>query len=206
MKAKLLSLDKQEVGEVSLSESIFGLEVRSDIIKRVIDWQRAKAMSGTHKVKTVSEVSGSTKKPFKQKGTGNARQGNNRAVQLRGGGVAHGPVVRSHETKLQKKVRALGLKHALSMKLASGQLYFIDHMNLKEPKTSHLVKSLSNFGTGKYFMIDGQKLNSNFALSARTAKNVVLAPTIGANVYDIVNSDFVLMSKDALSALEGRLK
>lgn len=206
MKAELLSLEKKVVGEVALSESIFGLEARVDLIKRVVDWQLAKARSGTHSVKTVGEVSGTTKKPFKQKGTGNARQGNARGVQRRGGGVAHGPQVRSHDIKLQKKVRSLGLKHALSIKLSEGSLYFVDSIEMKSPKTAALVKSLSNFGSGKFFIIDGETVDNNFKLSAASAINTCVVPAIGANVYDIVSSDHVLISKNALSLLEERLK
>lgn len=206
MKAELLSLEKKVVGEVALDDSIFGLEARVDIIKRVIDWQRAKARSGTHSVKTVGEVSGTTKKPFKQKGTGNARQGNARGVQRRGGGVAHGPQVRSHEIKLQKKVRKLGLKHALSIKNSEGALYVIDSVCMERPKTSDLIKSLSNFGSGKFFVIDGNVVDANLKLSAASAVNANVVPVVGANVYDIISSDHVLISKNALMLLEERLK
>ena len=207
MKADLVSLENQVVGEVSLNDAIFGLEAREDIVKRVIDWQRAKARSGTHSVKTVGEVSGSNKKPFKQKGTGNARQGNARGVQRRGGGVAHGPQVRSHETSLQKKVRKLGMRHALSIKLAAGALHFVDSVEMKQPKTAELVKALANFGGGRFFLIDGASLASkNLKLSAASAINTCVVPVIGANVYDIIRSDHVLISKDALPLLEERLK
>ena len=206
MKAELLSLEKKVVGEVALDDSIFGLEARVDIIKRVIDWQRAKARSGTHSVKTVGEVSGTTKKPFKQKGTGNARQGNARGVQRRGGGVAHGPQVRSHEIKLQKKVRKLGLKHALSIKNSEGALHVIDSVCMERPKTSDLIKSLSNFGSGKFFVIDGNVVDANLKLSAASAVNANVVPVVGANVYDIIRSDHVLISKNALMLLEERLK
>jgi large subunit ribosomal protein L4 len=206
MKAELVSLDKKLVGEIALSDSVFGLEARVDIIKRVIDWQMAKARSGTRSVKTVGEVSGTTKKPFKQKGTGNARQGNARGVQRRGGGIAHGPQVRSHDIKLQKKVRSLGLRHALSIKLSEGTLHFVDSVEMKRPKTSELVKSLSNFGSGKFFVIDGETVDNNFKLSAASAINTCVVPAIGANVYDIISSDHVLISKNALSLLEERLK
>jgi large subunit ribosomal protein L4 len=206
MKAELVSLDKKLVGEIALSDSVFGLEARVDIIKRVIDWQMAKARSGTRSVKTVGEVSGTTKKPFKQKGTGNARQGNARGVQRRGGGIAHGPQVRSHDIKLQKKVRSLGLRHALSIKLSEGALHFVDSVEMKRPKTSELVKSLSNFGSGKFFVIDGETVDNNFKLSAASAINTCVVPAIGANVYDIISSDHVLISKNALSLLEERLK
>lgn len=206
MKAELLNLDKKVVGEVKLDKSIFGLEVRLDIIKRVIDWQRAKSMSGTHKVKTVGEVAGSGKKPFKQKGTGNARQGNARGVQRRGGGVAHGPQVRSHAIDLPKKIRALGLRHALSVKLSEGALHIIDNIKIDSPKTKQIVESLSKFGGGKFFIIDGAIVDNNFKLSSRSIENTIVVPAVGANVYDVVNSDFVLISKDGLTLLEERLK
>lgn len=206
MEAKLLSLDNKIIGDVSLNDAIFGLEARIDIIKRVVDWQRAKAMSGTHSSKTVGEVSGTGKKPFKQKGTGNARQGNARGVQRRGGGIAFGPVTRSHETSLQKKVRKLGMRHALSIKFAEGAVHIIDSAKMKAPKTSDLVKSLSNFGPGKFFIIDGGEVDQNMKLSAKSAINTWVVPAIGANVYDIVNSDHILISKEALPFLEARLK
>ena len=206
MKAELVSFKKEVVGEVALDASIFGLEARVDIIKRVVDWQLAKARSGTHSVKTVGEVSGTGKKPFKQKGTGNARQGNARGVQRRGGGVAHGPQVRSHEIKLQKKVRKLGLRHALSIKLSEGALHFVDSVEMERPKTADLIKSLSKFGSGKFFVIDGNIVNNNLKLSAASAINTCVVPVIGANVYDIISSDHVLISKNALPLLEERLK
>lgn len=206
MEAKLLSLDNKIIGDVALNEAIFGLEVRIDIIKRVVDWQRAKAMSGTHQTKTVGEVSGTGKKPFKQKGTGNARQGNARGVQRRGGGIAFGPVTRSHETSLQKKVRKLGMRHALSIKFSEGAVHIIDSTKMSAPKTADLVKSLANFGPGKFFIIDGKEVDQNMKLSAKSAINTWVVPAIGANVYDIVNSDHILISKDALSLLEERLK
>jgi large subunit ribosomal protein L4 len=206
MKAELVSLEKEVVGEIMLNDSIFGLEARIDIIKRVIDWQRAKARNLSHSVKTVGEVSGTTKKPFKQKGTGNARQGNARGVQRRGGGIAHGPQARMHDIKLQKKVRKLGLKHALSFKKSEGALHVVDSVSMKQPKTSALIKSLSKFGSGKFFVIDGDVADVNLKLSAVSAINTNVVPVIGANVYDIVSSDHVLISKNALTLLEERLK
>jgi len=206
MKAELLSLKKQVVGEVVLDDSIFGLDERADIIKRVIDWQRAKARSVSHSIKTVGEVSGTTKKPFKQKGTGNARQGNARAVQRRGGGVSHGPQVRSYDIKLQKKLRKLGLKHALSSKKLQGNLHIIDSIAIKSPKTSCMLKSLSNFGVGKFLVIDSAPLDNNFRLSSASASNITLIPMIGTNVYDLIRSNHVLISKNALMLLEKRLK
>lgn len=207
MKTKILSLANEEVGEISLNEDIFAVEfIRDDIIKQVIDWQRAKAMSGNHKTKTVSEVLGTTKKPFKQKGTGNARQGSLRSVQMRGGGVAHGPRVRSHATKLPKKVRKLGLIHALSEKCAEGKLLVIDSLKLDKPKTSALVNILSKFQGKSFFVIDGNEVDTNFSLAAKNIYNTVIVPQIGANVYDIIRHEYVLLSQEAVSVLEERLR
>lgn len=206
MKADLVNFENKVLGEVALNSSIFGLELRSDIIKAVIDWQRNKARIGSHSVKTVGEVSGTTKKPFKQKGTGNARQGNARGVQRRGGGIAHGPQIRSHATKLTKKYRSLGLRHALSAKFSENSLKFIDSVSMNDIKTKDLVKKLDSFGQGKFFIIDGSELDNNLKKSSSAVKNVNVVPVVGANVYDIINSDFVLVSKSALSVLEERLK
>lgn len=206
MKVDLLDFDKKVLDSISLRSDIFALDPRVDIIKRVVDWQRLKRMSGTHSTKTVSEVSGSTRKPFKQKGTGNARQGSTRSLHMRGGGVSlHAPVVRSHAIKLQKKVRILGLKHALSMHASSKSLYVIDSFNIKEPKTKILVDKLKNFGNGKFLLIDGKAVNDNLHLSSRGAKYVKSLPAVGANVYDIINSDFILLSKEGLSLIDKRL-
>ncbi|WP_341788296.1 MULTISPECIES: 50S ribosomal protein L4 [unclassified Rickettsia] len=207
MKTKMLNLANEEVGEISLNEDIFAVEfIRDDIIKQVVDWQRAKAMSGTHKTKTVSEVSGTTKKPFKQKGTGNARQGSLRSVQMRGGGVIHGPVVRSHATKLPKKVRKLGLIHALSEKFSEGKLLVIDSLKLETPKTSNLVNILNKFQGKSFFVIDGNEVDVNFSLAAQNIYNTVVVPQIGANVYDIIRHEYVLLSQEAVNVLEERLK
>ena len=206
MKVKMYNLAKEAVGEVSLDEEIFGLESRPDIIKRVVDWQLAKARSGNHKVKTVSEVSGTTKKPFKQKGTGNARQGSLRSIHMRGGGVAHGPCVRSHEIGLQKKMRKLGLKHALSDKFSEGKLMILSASAVDSPKTSVVAKGLLKFGDGSFFVIDGNEVNANFAKAARNLHNVVFVPQIGANVYDIMRHDYLVLTESGLEALGARLK
>lgn len=207
MKAELMSLENQTVGNVDLDSEIFGIDyIREDIIKLVVDWQLVKRMAGTHQTKTVSEVSGTTKKPFKQKGTGNARQGSLRSAQMRGGGVSHGPVARSHATKLPKKVRKLGLKHALSGKFAEGKLLVLDSLKLDTAKTSNLVKLLNNFQGKSYFIVDGDNLDSNFSLAAQNIPHVVSVPQIAANVYDIIRHDYILLSKEAVDALEKRLK
>lgn len=206
MKVELLDLDKKVVGEVAIDDGVFGLETRPDLIKRVIDWQRSRSMSGTHQTKTISDVSGSTRKPFKQKGTGNARQGTIRAPHMRGGGKSHGPVTRSHATKLQKKVRKLGLKHALSDRFSDGAVFMVDSFKMNAPKTADAIKSFKNFGTGRFFVIDGSEVDVNFRKSIDNIPGVQIVPAIGANVYDIINSDFVLISKDGLSSLQERLK
>lgn len=207
MKAELINLENQAVGEVDLDNSIFALDyIREDIIKLVIDWQLLKNMSGTHQTKTVSQVSGTTKKPFKQKGTGNARQGSLRSAQMRGGGISHGPVTRSHEVKLPKKVRKLGMKHALSGKFAAGKLLILDSLNLECAKTSYLRKLLENFRGKSYFIVSGEVINLNFALAVKNIPNVTVVPQIGANVYDVIRHEYILLSKEAVEALEKRLR
>lgn len=206
MKVKIYNLAKKDVGEVSLDMDIFGLEARPDIIKRVIDWQLAKARAGTHSSKTISDVSGTTKKPFKQKGTGNARQGSLRSVHMRGGGVSHGPVVRSHGFNLPKKVRKLGLKHALSVKYAEGKLLVLDSMQIDSPKTSLVNTGLANFGEGSFFVVDGNEVNENFLKASRNLYNVVIVPQIGANVYDIIRHDYLVVTSAGLEELGARLK
>lgn len=205
MKAKLLNFEHKEIKDIKLSEDLFGLEVRQDLIKRVIDWQLAKRRAGTHSVKTVGEVSGSNKKPFKQKGTGNARQGNKRGVQRRGGGVAHGPQVRSHEINLQKKVRSLGLRHALSAKFANGDVFFVENCKMPTPKTKDLTLNLSKFGNNSFFIIDGNEVDANLRLSSRSLHKINVVPAIGANVYDIIRNDKIIITSDALDLLEKRL-
>lgn len=206
MKAQILNLENKAVGEIGLDDKIFALTPRGDIIKLVIDWQRAKAMAGTHQTKTISEVSGTTRKPFKQKGTGNARQGSLRSVQMRGGGISHGPVTRSHATKLPKKIRRLGLKHALSAKLSEGKLLIIDSLQLTAFKTASLVEILKNFPGRSFFIVDGNIVNENLLLASRNIYNAVVVPQIGINVYDVVKHDYVLLSQAALNALEERLR
>lgn len=205
MKAEILNLNNQTVGEVSLNAEVFGLAPREDIIKLVIDWQRAKAMAGTHQTKTISEVSGTTKKPFKQKGTGNARQGSLRSAQMRGGGVSHGPVSRSHATMLPKKIRKLGLKLALSCKLKENKLIILDSLGLAKSKTSLLSNTLKNFTAKSFFFIDGNTLNENFKLAAQNIFYVTAVPQIGANVYDVIKHDYVFISSDAVGLLQERL-
>ena len=205
MKVKLFNLDKKAVGEIELKSEIFARIPRVDILKRVVDWQLAKKMSGCHKAKTVSEVAGSTKKPFKQKGTGNARQGNKRAVQLRGGGVAHGPVVRDHAHKLPKKVRRDAFAYALSAKLSEKQLFIVEDLKLDAVKTKLAKSKIENFSEGKVFVIDSNEADKNLLLSTRNLVNVKVVPQVGMNVYDILNANCVVISKASLEQIEKRL-
>ena len=206
MKVAVRNLDNQVVSEVSLMEEIYGQAIRSDILHSVVNWQRAKKQSGTHKTKGLSEVSGTGKKPYKQKGTGNARLGTLRAPQCRGGAIIFGPVVRSHSFDLPKKVRKLGLKIALSSKLADQKLIIIDRAVLSEPKTSLLNLKLKNFNARSILIIDGKSIDQNFMRAAENLINIDVLPTIGANVYDILKHDIVMLTTEALSALEERLQ
>jgi large subunit ribosomal protein L4 len=199
-------LDNQEVGDIELDDSVFGLPVRRDILARVVNWQLAKRRAGTHKTKGISEVQGTTKKPYKQKGTGRARQGSLRSPQFRGGAVIFGPVVRSHEFDLQKKVRRLGLKTALSAKHSEGKLVVIDAARADEAKTNALRLRLEALGWGSVLIIDGAAVDGNFARAARNLPQVDLLPQQGANVYDILRRDTLVLTREAVQQLEARLK
>ncbi len=206
MKAKVITLDNKPAGDVELSDSIFALPARKDILHRVVEWQRSKARSGNHKTKGISEISGTTKKPYKQKGTGNARQGSLRSPQMRGGAVIFGPVVRSHEYDLPKKIRKLGLKTALSVKNSSGKLAFIDEAKLESSKTKDLLSKLSALGWTSVLFIDGDKVDDSFKNAAANLYRVDVLPQIGANVLDILKHDMVVITKSGLELLEARLK
>ena len=206
MKTPVIDLDNKSVGELELDESIFGVVPRKDILTRVVNWQLAKRRSGTHKTKGVSEIRGTTKKPYRQKGTGNARQGSLRSPQFRGGAVIFGPVVRSHAFDLQKKVRKLGLKMALSAKLAEGKLAVLEGVKLKEAKTRHLAGKLDKLGWGSVLIIDGAELDEGFARAARNIPGVDVLPQQGANVYDILRRDTLVLTKAAVEKLQERLK
>jgi large subunit ribosomal protein L4 len=205
MKASVRNLDNQEVGDIELAEEVFGLPVRQDILARVVNWQLAKRRAGTHKTKGISDISGTTKKPYRQKGTGRARQGSLRSPQFRGGAVIFGPVVRSHEFGLQKKVRRLGLKTALSAKQAEGNLIVVDEARLDEAKTKALRARIEKLGWGSVLIIDGA-VNENFARAARNLPKVDVLPEHGANVYDILRRDTLVLTRAAVQQLEARLK
>ena len=202
MKQDILSLDNKNVGSIELNESIFGLEVRADVLQRVVRWQLAKMQAGTHKTKGRSEVALTPSKPFKQKGSGNARQGSRKGAQFRKGGIVFGPVVRDQSHELTKKFRQLGLKIALSSKVKEGNLVVIDEAKLSSPKTKDLQNKLNVCG----LFIDGNEIDINFALASRNIAGVDVLPTIGANVYDILKKDKLVLTKDAVSCLEERLK
>jgi len=205
MKAKVLTLDNKAAGEITLNEEIFGLPMRKDILHRVVNWQLAKRQSGNHCAKVRSEVRGGKKKPHNQKGTGQARQGSKNAPHMIGGGVAMGPRPRSHAQDLPKKIRKLGLKTALSSKLESGKLFIIKEAKLSEGKTSLLVKSFAAMGMKSILIIDGEQIDANFRNAASNIINVDVLPTIGANVYDILRRDNLILTEEAVKRLEERL-
>ncbi len=205
MKLKVHSLDNKEVGDIDLADEVFGVPVRGDILARVVNWQLAKRRAGTHKAKGISDISGTTQKPYKQKGTGRARQGSRRSPQFRGGAVIFGPVVRSHEFGLQKKVRRLGLKTALSVKQAEGKLVVIDAASVAEPKTKALRAQFATLGWESVLIIDGA-VDEGFARAARNLPKVDVLPSVGANVYDILRRDTLVLTRAAVEQLEARLK
>jgi large subunit ribosomal protein L4 len=205
MKLDVIKLDGGKAGSIDLDEALFGLEPRVDILHRVVRWQRNNAQAGTHKVKTRSEVSYSTKKIYRQKGTGGARHGARSAPIFRGGGVYKGPTPRSHGHELPKKVRALGLKHALSAKAKAGELVVIDAA-ISDGKTGVLAKMVANLGWKRALIIDGAAVNENFAQAARNIEGLDILPTMGANVFDILKRDTLVITKAGLEALEARFK
>ena len=206
MKIDVIKLDAKKGGSIELSDDVFGLEPRSDILQRVVRWQLAKRQQGTHKVKTRSEVSYSSKKIYRQKGTGGARHGDRNAPIFRKGGVYKGPTPRSHDHDLTKKFRALGLRHALSAKAGAGQIVVLDSAELAEGKTKELAAAMKKLGIKKGLVIDGPEVNANFARAARNIDGLDVLPSIGANVYDILRRDTLVLTKAAVEALEARLK
>ncbi|WP_457646342.1 50S ribosomal protein L4 [Profundibacter sp.] len=206
MKLDVIKLDGKKSGSVDLGDEIFGLEPRADILHRVVRWQRNNAQAGTHKVKTRSETSYSTKKIYRQKGTGGARHGDRNAPIFRGGGIYKGPTPRSHGHQLTKKFRKLGLRHALSAKATAGELVVIDTADLKEAKTSALAKAVKELGWKRALVIDGAEVNENFAKAARNIEGLDILPSQGANVYDILKRDTLVLTKAGVEALEARLK
>jgi large subunit ribosomal protein L4 len=206
MKLDVIDLANKKTGTIDLDDAVFGVEIRKDLLARTVNWQLDKRQSGNHKAKERAEVSGTKSKPFRQKGTGRARQGTLRAPQMRGGGVTFGPRVRSHATGLPKKVRSLALKSALSAKQAEGKLVILDEAKAKTPKTAELAKALKALDCGRALVIDGAELDANFAKATRNIVGIDVLPSVGANVYDILRRDTLVLTKDAVAQLTERLK
>ena len=207
MKCDVITLDnKKSTDGVDLSDAVFGVEIRADILTRMVNWQRAKRRAGTHKVKTIGEIRGTTAKPWRQKGSGRARAGSRRATQFRGGATVFGPVVRDHSHKLPKKVRKKALCMALSAKCADGKLVVLDEAKLKDAKTRNLAGRLAKLGWDSVLIIDGPELDENFVRAAANLPRVDVLPQQGANVFDILRRDTLVLTRDAVKHLEERLR
>lgn len=206
MKFNIFSQDKKTSTEIELDDSVFGLEAREDILSRVVTWQLARRQAGTHQAKERGEVRGTTKKMYRQKGTGGARHGSKRGAQFRGGGIIFGPVTRDHSYDLQKKVRKLGLKMALSSKLKSGNLIVVEDFKLNEPKTNLALKHFNYLNGAKALLIDENTVDSNMLKAVANIPQLDILPQIGANVYDILRKDKLILSVAAVKSLEARLK
>ena len=206
MKIEITTLDGGKAGSLDLNEAIFGLEPRADLLQRCVRWQLAKRQAGTHAVKNRSDVNRTTKKIYRQKGTGNARHGAASAPQFRGGGRAFGPQVRSHAHDLPKKVRALALKHALSAKAKDASLIIVDDVKLNEPKTKALRDTFGKLGVASALIIAGSEVDANFGRAARNIPNIDVLPVQGINVYDILRREKLVLSRAAVDALEARFK
>jgi large subunit ribosomal protein L4 len=206
MKLDVTTLEGKSAGSVELNEAIFGLEPRADLLARCVRWQLAKRQAGTHAVKNRSDIDRTTKKVYKQKGTGSARHGAASAPQFRGGGRAFGPQVRSHAHDLPKKVRALALKHALSSKAKDASLIVVDDVTISDPKTKVLVERFGKLGLANALIIGGAEIEANFQRAARNIPNVDVLPVQGINVYDILRREKLVLTKAAVDALEARFK
>ena len=206
MKLSVKTLDNKDAGSIDVSDDVFGLPARPDILARMVRWQLAKRRAGTHDTKEIGEISGGGKKPRPQKGSGRSRQGSTRSPQWRGGAVIFGPTPRSHAHDLPTKVRKLALKTALSAKQAEGKLIVIDGTKMDKPKTADLAKRFAKLGLSSVLIIDGAAVDVNFARAARNLPHVDVLPQVGANVYDILRRDTLVLTKDAVQHLEARLK
>lgn len=206
MKTDVLKLGAKKAGSIELADEVFGLEPRADLLQRVVRWQLAKRQAGTHKTKRRGEQSYSTKKIVRQKGSGGARHGDRAVAQFRHGATTKGPLPRSHAHDLPKKVRALGLKHALSAKVVAGELTVIEDAALESGKTKDLAAALKAHGWKRTLVIDGAEVNEGMARAARNIEGVDVLPSQGANVYDILRRDQLVLTKAAVAALEERLK
>lgn len=205
MKIDVISIDAAGAGEIDLSDDIFGVEPRADILHRVVRWQRARKQAGTHKTKSRGETAYSTKKIYRQKGTGGARHGDRGVAQFRKGGTAKGPVVRSHAHDLPKKVRKLGLKMALSAKARSGDLVILEAATAEDAKTKALASKAAHLGWDRALIIDGAEVDANFARAAKNIAGLHVLPSAGANVYDILKNKTLVLTKAGVEALEARL-
>src|SRR5258705_13721081 len=207
MKLEVIKLDGGKGGSIELPDDIFGIEdIRADILQRCVTWQLAKRRSGNHKIQVRNEVSRTSKKMYKQKGTGGARHGSRRAAQFAGGPKAHGPVVRSHAFDLPKKVRALALRHALSSKAKDGSLIVVDSVTCKDAKTAALRTQLGAIGITHALVIAGVEVDNNFKLAARNIPNVDMLPNAGLNVYDVLRRRTLVLTKDAVEAIQARFE
>jgi large subunit ribosomal protein L4 len=206
MKIDVTSIGGDAAGSLELDDAIFGLEPRQDLIARMVRWQLAKRQAGTHKTLTRAEIHRTGKKMYKQKGTGGARHGSARVPQFRGGGRAMGPVVRSHEHDLPKKVRALALRHALSAKARDGAIVVWENAEIAEPKTKALRASFDKASLTNALIIDGAAVQDNFAKAARSIPHIDVLPVQGVNVYDIIRREKLVLTKAAIDALEARFK
>ena len=206
MQCDVFTLENKKSGSIELDDAVFGVAVRPDILARVVNWQRAKKQSGNHKTKTISEIAGSTAKPWRQKGTGRARAGSRRGTQWRGGQTVFGPVVRDHSYGMNKKVRRLALKTALSSKQAEGKLVVLEEAKAAENKTKGLASQLSALGWTSALIIGGTEIDENFSRAAANIPEIDVLPQQGANVYDILRRDTLVLTKDAVNALVERLK
>ena len=205
MKVDVIDLDARPVGEIELADAVFAVPVRSDLMQRTVRWQLARRRAGTHKTKSVAEIRGSTRKPFKQKGTGRARAGSRRAPHHRGGVAIFGPVLRDHAHKLPKKVRKLALMSALSSKQAEGKLSIVESLDLGSSRTRVLVERLDKLGWSSMLVIDGDEIDAGFVRAARNLTDIQVLPQQGANVYDILRRERLVLTRTAAEALQARL-
>ena len=206
MKIEVNSLDNKKIKDLDLDKQIFGLELKEEIIYRMVRYQLAKRRSGNHKTKGISEISGTTKKPFKQKGTGSARQGSKRSPQMRGGAVIFGPQVRSHAHKLPKKIKQLALKMAISKKIKDGKFKIINELKMSKPKTNLFRSKLASLKLESALFIDGKDIDNNFLLASKNVPKIDILPVEGINVYDILKRDHLVLSENAVNSIKERFK
>ncbi|MDD9904341.1 MAG: 50S ribosomal protein L4 [Rhodospirillaceae bacterium] len=206
MKSKVITLENKAAGEIDLADEVFGAPMRKDILARMVNYQLAKRRAGSANTKERSDIRGTTAKPFRQKGTGRARQGSRKAPQMRGGGTAFGPQPRDFAHKLTKKVRRMAMRSALSAKQADGKLVILKDAALKSPKTKELSAMLADLGWSNALVVAGAEVDANLAKAAANIPHIDVLPTQGANVYDILRRDQLVLTTDAVEALEARLK